>query len=226
MRGHQRDRRFTEAEWTRSRSGARALPGAGESGPLQSPDVRAFIGDHPARRPADRRGKAGDHRSRGGDFRSGSSRSGSQARCHGAGDRAGDSGRGARGGRPGAGDMGLGHLRSPAPAGASGLGNMGDHGARPRALPRPPRGSAEAVLMAVLAIAFARALDLRGRAAVVAASLVFWSGALTLFTGYNKGFAEMALVIPALAVLGIRALRRGEGWVAFGLVTAAALTLH
>ncbi|MGH2669626.1 MAG: lysylphosphatidylglycerol synthase domain-containing protein, partial [bacterium] len=47
--------------------------------------------------------------------------------------------------------------------------------------------------------------------ALVAASGAFWTGALTLFTGYNKAFAEMTLLVAAIGILGVRALRTGRG---------------
>jgi hypothetical protein len=87
-------------------------------------------------------------------------------------------------------------------------------------------GAVESALMAALAIAFARAVGARGIAAFGAAAAVFWSGALTLFTGYNKGFAEMGLLIAALAVAGVRVIRRRESPIALGVLTAIALVLH
>jgi hypothetical protein len=74
-------------------------------------------------------------------------------------------------------------------------------------------GAFDGALLGWLAVRFARELELRGAAALVAASGVFWVGALTLFTGYNKAFAEMALVIAAVGTFGLRAARSGRGLV-------------
>jgi tetratricopeptide (TPR) repeat protein len=87
-------------------------------------------------------------------------------------------------------------------------------------------GAFDVAILGWLAVRFAAGLGLRGAAAFVAASGVFWTGALTLFTGYNKAFAEMTLVIAAVGTCGVRAARTGRGLVPLLLVTAAALTLH
>jgi hypothetical protein len=87
-------------------------------------------------------------------------------------------------------------------------------------------GAFDGALLGWLAVRFARELELRGAAALVAASGVFWVGALTLFTGYNKAFAEMALVIAAVGTFGLRAARSGRGLVPLLLTAAAGFTLH
>lgn len=87
-------------------------------------------------------------------------------------------------------------------------------------------GAVEAALLALLALAFARALKLRGGAALVAAALVFWGGHLTMLTGYNKAFSEMPLMMAAVAVTGIALVREGRGAVAFGAVLAVSFVLH
>lgn len=87
-------------------------------------------------------------------------------------------------------------------------------------------GACDAALLGWLAVRFARELDVRGGAALVAASGVFWTGMLTLFTGYNKAFAEMTLVIAAVGTFGVRAARSGGGIVPLLLVAAVGFTLH
>jgi hypothetical protein len=87
-------------------------------------------------------------------------------------------------------------------------------------------GALDAALMAALAVRFAWALGLAGAAALAAAAGVFFTGALTLFTGYDKGFAEMTLVVAATGVLGMRAARSGSALLPLGLVAAAGFTLH
>lgn len=87
-------------------------------------------------------------------------------------------------------------------------------------------GAFDAAILGGLAVRFASELGLRGAAAWVAASGVFWTGALTLFTGYNKAFAEMTLVIAAVGTFGVRTARTGRGLVPLLLVAATAFTLH
>ncbi len=87
-------------------------------------------------------------------------------------------------------------------------------------------GMLEAALLAALAVAFARALALRGAPALVAAALVFFGGYLGIFTGFSKAFAEMCLLVAVLGVCGIRALRDGKGLLPVGLALAVGVTLH
>jgi tetratricopeptide (TPR) repeat protein len=87
-------------------------------------------------------------------------------------------------------------------------------------------GAFDAALLGALAVRFARELGLRGGPALLAASGAFWTGALTLFTGYNKAFAEMALLMVAVAALGVRAARTGRGLLPLLLVAAVGFTLH
>jgi tetratricopeptide (TPR) repeat protein len=87
-------------------------------------------------------------------------------------------------------------------------------------------GALESALLALAAAAFARALELRGAAALAAASVVYFGGALGLFTGYSKAFAEMAVLAAATGALGLTVIRRGRGLLALGLVVAVGVTLH
>jgi tetratricopeptide (TPR) repeat protein len=66
-------------------------------------------------------------------------------------------------------------------------------------------GAFEAALLALLALAFARALALRGTGALVVAAAVFFGGYLGLYTGYSKVNGEMVLVAVAVATFGLRA---------------------
>ena len=87
-------------------------------------------------------------------------------------------------------------------------------------------GSVEAALLAVLAIAFARALGQRGSFGVATAAIVFWGGYLGLFTGYGKAIAEVSLLTVAVAVFGLRLIREGRGLVPLSLCVAAGFPLH
>jgi hypothetical protein len=87
-------------------------------------------------------------------------------------------------------------------------------------------GVLDAAVLGWLAPRFTAELGLRGAAALLAASGVFWTGALTLFTGYNKAFAEMALLAAAVGTFGLRAARTGRGLVPLLLASAAGFTLH
>ena len=87
-------------------------------------------------------------------------------------------------------------------------------------------GSLEAALLAALACGFAQALALRGAAAIAAASIVFFGGVLCMFTGFSKAFAEMVLLVAAVGVFGVRAVREGRGLLPLALAFALGLTLH
>jgi len=87
-------------------------------------------------------------------------------------------------------------------------------------------GALEAAVFAVLAVAFVRALELRGAGAFAAGAVVLLGGTLGLFTGYGKSIREICILILAAAVFGLQVARSGRGLVALGLSTAAALTLH
>ena len=87
-------------------------------------------------------------------------------------------------------------------------------------------GAVEVALLAVTAIAFARVLHLRGVAAAAAAGIVFWGGYLTMYTGYNKAFSELPLVMAAAAVTALALVRDGRRPLLFGLVLAIGFVLH
>jgi len=87
-------------------------------------------------------------------------------------------------------------------------------------------GAAEAALLAVLAIQLARTLGVRGAAAVAVAAIAWWSGALSMFTGYSKAFAELSVLSVAMAWLALRALRSGEPPLGLGVLFGIGLTLH
>jgi hypothetical protein len=93
-------------------------------------------------------------------------------------------------------------------------------------------GALEAGLLALLALAFARALALRGVAALAAAAAVFFGGALGLYTGYSKVNGEMVLLAVAVAACGIRAVGGGDaaasrrGLVGLGFALALGALLH
>lgn len=87
-------------------------------------------------------------------------------------------------------------------------------------------GAIEAGLLAVLSVAFARALRLSGVFAALAAGIVFFGGYLTMFTGLGKPASELCLATVALATFGIRAIEKRSSLLPCGLVMAAALLLH
>ena len=87
-------------------------------------------------------------------------------------------------------------------------------------------GALEAAVLAGLALAFARALGLRGAAALGAASIVLFGGWLGLFTGYSKAFTEVVVLLVAIAVLARGALPAGAGLTRLGLALALAFALH
>jgi hypothetical protein len=87
-------------------------------------------------------------------------------------------------------------------------------------------GALEAALLAALALGFARVLGRRGAVAVAMAAVVFFGGLLTLITGYNKAFSELSLLVAAVGVCGLAAVRQGRGLLGMGLALATSFTLH
>jgi hypothetical protein len=87
-------------------------------------------------------------------------------------------------------------------------------------------GALEAALLGALAVALARVLGQRGAAALAVAMVAWWSGALTMFTGYSKAFAELSVLVVAGAVFALGALRTGKPPLALGVLLAVGLTLH
>src|SRR5262249_23934782 len=87
-------------------------------------------------------------------------------------------------------------------------------------------GAVEAALLAVIAVAFARALRLRGAPAAAAAALVFWGGYLPLLTGYTTAFSERPLVMAAAATRALALVRQGGSPFPFALVLALGFVLH
>jgi tetratricopeptide (TPR) repeat protein len=87
-------------------------------------------------------------------------------------------------------------------------------------------GALEAVLLALAACAFARALALKGAEALAVAAVAFFGGGLGLFTGYSKAFAEMVVLTAAAAAFGVAAIRQGRGLLPLGIVVAIGLVLH
>jgi len=87
-------------------------------------------------------------------------------------------------------------------------------------------GTIEAGALALLAVGFTRTLALRGSAALAAACAVFFTGALGMFTGFGKAFAEMVLLVAGVGVAGLRVTREGRGLLGLGALTAVAVTLH
>ncbi|HTO89656.1 MAG TPA: tetratricopeptide repeat protein [Candidatus Sulfotelmatobacter sp.] len=87
-------------------------------------------------------------------------------------------------------------------------------------------GAVEAAVLAALSIRFARTLGVRGATVVAVAAIAWWSGALSMFTGYSKAFAELSVLSLALVWLAIRALRTGAPPLAFGILFGLSLTLH
>ena len=87
-------------------------------------------------------------------------------------------------------------------------------------------GVLEAMTMGALAVHLTRVLGLRGAAALAAAAVFLWSGALALFTGYAKSFSELALVTAAVGVFGLDAVRRGRAHLPLGIALAVGLFVH
>jgi hypothetical protein len=87
-------------------------------------------------------------------------------------------------------------------------------------------GALEAAILALLAIAFGRALELRGAAMLVTVATAALGGALALFTGYGKAFRELSVVVLAVAAFAVGLVRSGRGLVPLGVAVAVGLALH
>lgn len=87
-------------------------------------------------------------------------------------------------------------------------------------------GALEAAALGALAVAFARALELRGAAASAGAAVLLFGGYLGLFTGFPKAFAELCLLVACTGVFGLEVLRRGRGLLPLGLTLAIGVALH
>ena len=87
-------------------------------------------------------------------------------------------------------------------------------------------GLGEIVLFAWLALRFARALDLRGAAALAATATLFFGGYLGMFTGFGKAFAELCVLVAWAGTSGLDVIRKGRGAFALGVAVAIAATLH
>jgi len=87
-------------------------------------------------------------------------------------------------------------------------------------------GSVEAAALGALAVAFARAVNARGAAALATAIVVLCGGYLGMYTGYGKAMAEMTLLTAGAAVLGLRSTTVPGALLPLGFCLAAALLLH
>jgi hypothetical protein len=87
-------------------------------------------------------------------------------------------------------------------------------------------GMLEVAALATLAIRFARRLELRRDAAFAAGCVVFFGGALGLFTGYGKAFVELAVLTAWIGVAGLSLVRVGRGRVELAIAFTIALLLH
>ena len=87
-------------------------------------------------------------------------------------------------------------------------------------------GALEAAALAALAVALARALELRGAAAVAVTAVALCGGYLGLYTGYGKSVAELTLLSLGVAAFGIRAARDPRALWPLGVCVALGLTLH
>jgi len=115
---------------------------------------------------------------------------------------------------------------------------LGQHGVAAANTAARWMGALEAGLLAALAVAFARALALRGVAALAAFAVVLFGGYLGMFTGYSKAFVELVVLFAATGVFGVRALRAERGpagtratagagdLLAMGIAVSLALTVH
>jgi len=87
-------------------------------------------------------------------------------------------------------------------------------------------GAIEAGFLALLAVAFSRAISASRIPSIGFAGLVFFGGYLTMFTGLGKPSSEMCLATLALATYGIESIQWRRNFIVFGFWMAFALALH
>lgn len=87
-------------------------------------------------------------------------------------------------------------------------------------------GAVEVAALALVSLAYARELRLRGSAAGAAAVIVFFGGYLTLFTGYNKCFSEMTLMVAVVGLFMVRLSRGAGSLLPLGFALAAGALIH
>lgn len=87
-------------------------------------------------------------------------------------------------------------------------------------------GVVEAALLALVSLRMARLLDARGATAWVVVATVTCGGALAMYTGFGKAFAELALLTAWTGVAGLSAVRGGPGLLEVGIAVAIAAGLH
>ncbi len=87
-------------------------------------------------------------------------------------------------------------------------------------------GALEAGAFAALAVAFTRALSLRGAPALAAGTLVLGGGTLTMFTGYPKTASELCLLTAWAGISALRLVREGRGALSLGAAVSLALGFH
>ncbi len=87
-------------------------------------------------------------------------------------------------------------------------------------------GVADAAAWGASAWALASALGLEGWPAIGLAIAALLGGPLTLFTGYDKSFAEMAVLTLAAGACAVRLARSGRGLLPLAVLVSVAVTLH
>ncbi len=87
-------------------------------------------------------------------------------------------------------------------------------------------GAIETGILALLAIRFARELQLPRAGGAVAGAIVFWGGYLVVFTGFAKAAEEMCLLTACAGIFGLSMVRSDRSHVALAWTMAAALALH
>jgi hypothetical protein len=87
-------------------------------------------------------------------------------------------------------------------------------------------GAIEVAALVLVSFAYARELRLSGSAAAASAAILFFGGYLTLFTGYNKCFTEMTLVVAVAGLFMVRVSRGTGSLLPLGFTLAAGALIH
>jgi len=87
-------------------------------------------------------------------------------------------------------------------------------------------GALKAAALALLAVAWGRALRLRGAAAFAAIACAACGGHLALLTGYGKALSDLLVIVALVAWGSLRVAREGKGAFALGAALAIGILLH
>jgi tetratricopeptide (TPR) repeat protein len=87
-------------------------------------------------------------------------------------------------------------------------------------------GACEATVLVLVATSFAKSSSFEGSVAAAAVGMTLLAGTVDLFSGFNKAATEMCVMTAALALSGVRSVKRGTSPMLASFVVALSLCLH